>query len=56
MLALEKKSQKPPMAIKININTPLGVEVEKIFDVIKKIDELRDDSHVIHLEIDCNAL
>lgn len=44
-----------PMKIRIKINTPIGMKVEKIFDVIKKIDELRDKSHEIHLEINCDA-
>lgn len=55
MTEVEKKCEKKPLKIELDLNTPLGVEVEKIFDTIKKIDELRDPTHEIHLKINCLA-
>jgi len=55
MLYVEKKCEKTPMKIELDLTTPLGVEVEKIFDTIKKIDELRNPTHEIHLKINCCA-
>ncbi len=45
------EQEKKPMLIEMEIIVPIEEKVEKVFELIKKIDELRNPSHEIRLKI-----
>lgn len=53
VLPVQNIPEKPPMVIEMNVITPVGMSIEETFATIKKIDEIRDFNHELHLRVAC---